>query len=418
MLSLPRMGTLFPANLTYSLLVNNKHGVNMKPNKDPKSTDNKLSIPKPFLDQERGYTDDSLDAERGKTDDSLLDLRRKTEQDTDAKVSSDRRKADTTRTQMRITRDQKYSADIQVQNQRIVDDKSMRKERVQVDEAIEAERAIKDQILSEFLHQEREETDVNLSKERAQTDKVFLKSTNQLNEQVILHAKAKADVATRDELLAIVSHDLRNPIGSVLSCADMLLEDPAYAALGTDLKYWIELIKRNAETSLRLISDILDMERIAEGKLELRLRAHNISEIINESLQPFVHVAAANQIRLTSLPAEKNISVRFDLDRITQVLSNLIGNALKFTPKGGSVVVSVGQTEVESIISVTDTGPGIPEDQKEKIFVRYSQIGNKNRNGIGLGLFISKTLIESHNGRIWVTTPVEGGSVFHFSLPN
>lgn len=106
-----------------------------------------------------------------------------------------------------------------------------------------------------------------------------------------------------------------------------------------------------------------------------------------------------------------------DKDRISQVLSNLIGNALKFTPTGGEVCVAVVENEEHIEVSVADNGPGIPDDQKNRIFERFAQLGNKDRSGIGLGLYISNSLIESHQGKLWVDSILGEGSKFTFALP-
>ena len=372
---------------------------------------------KSFLKAERVQTDASLNLERGKTDDSLLELRKSSEEDTDEKVKEDRKQADLKRDELRDANDFKNSASKDLTDRRELEDKTVQVERLKVDQAIEQERVKNAKTLDDFLQSERSTTDNNLSHERAQTDIVVLTSTSKLSQEMTLHLQTRTELTTRDQLLAIVSHDLRNPIGSILSCTEILLEDSGNAPSGTELKYWIELIKRNAETSLRLISDILDMERIAEGKLELRRDVQDLSKVIREAVEPFVHVASANRILLRAAVSEQNIPVNLDRDRISQVLSNLIGNALKFTPQGGSVVVSVEKGEGEITVSVSDTGPGISQDQKTKIFKRYSQVGKKDQRGIGLGLYIAKSLVESHNGKIGVHSEVGEGSTFFFSLP-
>ncbi len=106
-----------------------------------------------------------------------------------------------------------------------------------------------------------------------------------------------------------------------------------------------------------------------------------------------------------------------DEQRLSQVLSNLLTNAIKFTPEGGSVVVKVERAHDEFQISITDTGPGIPEFEIKKIFNRYTQLNNKDRRGLGLGLFISKMLIEAHKGKIWVESELKKGTTFYYSLP-
>jgi signal transduction histidine kinase len=113
----------------------------------------------------------------------------------------------------------------------------------------------------------------------------------------------------------------------------------------------------------------------------------------------------------------ESIGADLDHDRILQVLSNLIGNSLKFTPNGGTIELSARKQETQVEISVTDNGPGIPEDAKEQIFERFSQLKRNDRRGLGLGLFISKWIVEAHGGHIWVTSEVGKGSTFSFTLP-
>jgi signal transduction histidine kinase len=113
----------------------------------------------------------------------------------------------------------------------------------------------------------------------------------------------------------------------------------------------------------------------------------------------------------------ESIVADLDHDRILQVLSNLIGNSLKFTPNGGTIELSARKQETQVEISVTDNGPGIPEDAKEQIFERFSQLKRNDRRGLGLGLFISKWIVEAHGGHIWVTSEVGKGSTFSFTLP-
>jgi signal transduction histidine kinase len=393
----------------------------------------KESESKSFLKQERGQTDESLTTERGKTDESLLSLRRKTERETDQKVQSGRQEADEARAQSRTeidlsretkssgsskskTRDQQ-NLETSLQDQREFDDNTVVEERSRMDAAIRQERAQKEAVLTKFLDRERGETDENLMLERKQTDSVVTRSANLLTAELSSHSSTKAALTTRDEFLAIVSHDLRNPIGAVVSCADMLLEDAGNADMNNETRHWIEFMKRNAETSLRLIRDILDMERVTEGKLNLRLGEHSIDALLKDAVESSTHAALAKNIFLRALPSSISGGVICDHDRIAQVLSNLVGNALKFTPEGGSVTLKVEEVDSEMRVSVSDSGPGIPEDQQQNIFGRYTQLANKDRRGLGLGLYISKMLIEAHRGKLWVTSVPPGGSTFCFTLP-
>lgn len=389
--------------------------------------------------KERELTDESLVVERDRTDQSLGDLKDRTERETDEKVKGDRQEVDNAKAQHRTETDnemdavlreagsgsflknniiqEQHALEHRLHEQRQSEDNAVGTERVLMDTAIREEREKKSVLLNELLHKERGKTDENLLCERERTDSVAQRHSEQLAHEQSLHSQTKAALTTRDEFLAIVSHDLRNPIGTIVSFANLLLNDSSSAQIDAQAKKCIEVIKRNAKTSLRLIGDILDMERFAEGKLELQLAQFDIQDLIKESVESFSRIAAENQILLRALPSANISAVAIcDRDRIAQVLSNLIGNALKFTPAGGSVTLSVQQTEKELHISVSDTGPGIPIEQQRRIFDRFAQITNKDRRGLGLGLYISKMLIEAHQGQLRVVSAPGAGSNFSFTL--
>ena len=231
------------------------------------------------------------------------------------------------------------------------------------------------------------------------------------------HTKTKASLTTRDEFLAIVSHDLRNPIGAISSCMEMLLEESVERKIDKETRSWIELAKRNADSSLRLINDILDMERIAEGKLELEVTRCDIGKLIKETMDSFVHAAAAKNVLLRCVPTVITETLDCDRDRLVQVLSNLIGNALKFTPEGGKIVLKAEGAAADVTISVRDTGIGIHDEKKDQIFEKFTQLGSKDRRGLGLGLHISKMLVEAHGGKLWVESKLGEGSLFSIKLP-
>lgn len=379
--------------------------------------------------KERKQTDDSLTLERGKTDESFSSVRGEAHDNTDEIVSKDRITADQDRLQRRSVADLKWdtaevgskniseSADQALVNQRKSEDKAIEKERLNMDTALQYERGEKERLMKKVVSQEREATDKNLMGERVKTDLYVEQSAELLTLEQAAHVETKSALTTREEFVAIVSHDLRNPIGAILSSAEILLEEDSIVGISSDAKSLIELIKRNAETSLQLISDILDMERIVEGKIQLQLTKNRIFDLIKESAESFAHAASAKKILLKTVLLNNSNTVMCDKDRIAQILSNLIGNALKFTPTGGSVTIEAHETKNEVTISVRDTGPGIPDDQKSRIFERYAQIGNMQRGGLGLGLYISKTLVESHLGKLWVTSVPGAGSTFWFTLP-
>jgi signal transduction histidine kinase len=362
------------------------------------------------LYKERKQTDSSLSTERGKTDESLGELRKKAENETDAQVRSDRKDADEVREQGRSDEDSLKDATVKLKDQRACEDVAVELERSSVDAALKTERSKKEAVLHAFLNQERGETDQNLSRERLHTDQVAFA-------EVDSHTATKALLTSRDEFLSIVSHDLKNPIGAVLSCAEMLLEDSNFEDQSKETKYWISFIKRNAETSLRLISDLLDMERIAQGKLQVQRAPNNLSQVVREVVDSLAFSASSKQILLRAAPFKDSSVVNFDHDRISQVISNLVANAIKFSNEGGLINLKIVENENEFEVSVSDNGPGIPNEKKAQIFSKHMQLQNKDRQGLGLGLYIAKTIVDLHGGKLSVNSEVGVGSIFSFTLP-
>lgn len=269
---------------------------------------------------------------------------------------------------------------------------------------------------SKLLSRERDSMDATMNSERSHFDDYIQRATNLLQKEVSEHSKTKAALLTRDEYLAIVSHDLRNPIGTILSCSDMILEDGLIGG-NKEVERWLQLIKRNADSALRLINDLLDMERVAEGRLEVQTKSTDLVDIAKKSVENFVDIAAAKSILIRAKVAHSEIYVHCDRDRISQALSNLIGNALKFTESGGTIIVGADQTPTSACLSVKDDGPGIPLEKQHQIFSRFSQLKNSDRRGLGLGLYISKMVVEAHGGTIGVRSSMGTGSTFYLTLP-
>ena len=196
--------------------------------------------------------------------------------------------------------------------------------------------------------------------------------------------------------------------------AQILLEEPE------DVKNIAASINRSAGEMLRLIQDLLDIERIAIGKLTLHYGEHDVSEIIGQAVEQLQGAAASKEKTLSAKPEDVSGYIICDRNRVMQVSSNLIGNAIKFTPAKGQICVSCarsGNEGKEVQVSVSDTGEGISPEKIKTIFERFSQLHNQDRRGIGLGLYIAKMMVEEHPGRLWVESKVGEGSTFHFTLP-
>jgi signal transduction histidine kinase len=281
-------------------------------------------------------------------------------------------------------------------------DERLRVERKTSDEAIDAERF---------------RTDAATEVGRTHHQASARSSADLLSREQESHRKTKTDLTTREEFLAIVSHDLRNPLNHISMAAQILSEEPGGP---NEVKEIAASIKRSAGEMLRLIQDLLDIERIAVGKLVLHYQKHDVCEIIKEVVGDFKGDAEAKDITLTAKPEGGCDEVICDRSRVQQVLSNLIGNAIKFTPPKGQICVSCARTGAEGKdvqVSVSDTGAGIAREKLASIFQRFSQINSRDRRGIGLGLYIAKMMVEEHPGRIWVESKLGEGSTFHFTLP-
>ncbi|MEO5722660.1 MAG: ATP-binding protein [Chthoniobacterales bacterium] len=280
----------------------------------------------------------------------------------------------------------------------------------------------------ERLRLERETSDVAIGAERSRTDAATAmgrthheasarSSAHLLSQEEERHRKTRTELTSREEFLAIVSHDLRNPLHHISMALQNLKEEADHPE---EVKRIASSIGRSTAEMLRLIQDLLDLERIAIGKLVLNYEIHDVNELIVEAVADFRGDAAAHGITLTAQSEVGCGAVVCDRSRVQQVLSNLIGNAIKFTPAQGEITVSCARTGPggkDIQVSVSDTGAGIATEKIESIFQRFSQINSQDRRGIGLGLYIAKMMVEEHPGRIWVESKVGEGSTFHFTLP-
>jgi signal transduction histidine kinase len=230
-----------------------------------------------------------------------------------------------------------------------------------------------------------------------------------------LYKKVQNALTTRDEVLAIVSHDLRNPLHTI-GMTVQLLEDVPLEDI--ERKRHLGLIGRAKDRMNRLIQDLLDVTRVEAGQsLIIEPRPERPSAMIPEAVESFVTSAQEKNVELDYRVPEQIADVLVDRGRILQVLSNLIGNALKFTPEGGRIEVNAVQQDGVVLISVRDSGPGIPAEDQEKIFHPFWSAPRAARLGAGLGLTISRGIVQQHGGRLWVESREGAGSKFLFTLP-
>jgi PAS domain S-box-containing protein len=225
--------------------------------------------------------------------------------------------------------------------------------------------------------------------------------------------RAEGAIRTRDEVLAIVSHDLRNPLNTIAMGATALRDLP-----GQDPSRYVDMIHRATQRMNRLIEDLMDVVRLEGGqRLALAPAVVDLPPLLAELCESFQAQAQPRHQTVTCECDPAVPPIMADRDRLHQVLGNLVGNALKFTPEGGRVTVQAGRVEGEILVSVADTGPGIPPEDLPRIFDPYWQARRTARLGAGLGLAISRGIVEGHGGRIWVESRPGEGSTFTFALP-
>jgi PAS domain S-box-containing protein len=231
----------------------------------------------------------------------------------------------------------------------------------------------------------------------------------------LLYAKTEQAVRARDAVLGVVSHDLRNPLNTILMAASLLLEG-SEDRRASNVR-GLEVIKRAVGQMNAMIKDLLDASSIDAGRFRVMRSGRDVTGLlaeVGELLQP---LASAKGLSLSFETGDELSTVWVDADQIQRVFSNLIGNAIKFTPAGGAIRVYAARREREVVFSVSDTGPGIAREQLPHVFDRYWQGMRGDRRGAGLGLAIAKGIVEAHGGRIWVESAGGGGATFRFTVP-
>ena len=230
-----------------------------------------------------------------------------------------------------------------------------------------------------------------------------------------LYKKTREAVQQREDLMAIISHDLRNPLSVVLLCARQLAGEEAKP--GTGCKQ-ADTILRAASRMQNLVRNLMDFAAIGAGQLlSIERKVIDVEPVIGEVLASFDKPSRDAGIALTREVEADLPQVSSDPDRFIQVLENLVSNALKVARSGGTVTIRAARYDDYIRFSVADTGPGIPTEELPYIFDRYFRGRFKAGKGLGLGLPIAKALVEGHGGRIWAETEPGRGSVFHFTLP-
>jgi signal transduction histidine kinase len=223
----------------------------------------------------------------------------------------------------------------------------------------------------------------------------------------------------KSDFVSNVSHELRTPLTAIKGAVDLILREVP-GPLTEKQMHYLTRVRSNTQHLAGLINDLLDLSKIEDGKVELQAERVSLGALIHEVVETLKPIATEKSIEL-EVDLEPSVVVWADRDKTTQVLTNLVGNAIKFTPQTGKVMVaSTSQHDGWVRVSVSDTGRGISTNEREKIFDRFYQVavtGEPKPKGTGLGLTICKSLVELHGGKIWVESEPHGGSIFYFTLP-
>jgi len=351
---------------------------------------------------ERELTDASLREEREKADREMTANREAAEKRADAIVEHARENADAILVAARERADGSADANVPRQVQtaiaenREVEDEALRDERAAADSRVRQERDARARMLTRILPLERDATDQYLLTERARSDDAL---------------------ATRDDFLGMVSHDLRDLLNGIVVSSQFLAEK-LEKHIDRD-KFLLETtrIARYGARMNRLIGDLVDVASIDAGKLAMQVVQGDAALLVVEAVDALQNMASARGVSLVVQDVQEPCLAKFDHDRMLQVLANLIANSIKFTPRGGFIRVHCQRVGASLEFCVDDTGEGIPAAMLEAIFERFWQVGKNDRRGLGLGLYISRCIVEAHGGHIRAESSPGQGTRMYFTLP-
>jgi len=232
------------------------------------------------------------------------------------------------------------------------------------------------------------------------------------------HREMKEAIEMKSQFISVASHELRTPLTAIKESIE-IVNEAAADKLDAEMKGFLDLAKRNIDRLSRLINDILDLQKLEAGKVELHMQELDINEVVKEVRASMAPLAERKNLQLSLSLIDHPPRLRFDKDKITQVLVNLVNNAVKFT-ETGSITIAARREGDAVVVTVADTGPGIKKEDLPKLFQKFQQLESPSRRktgGTGLGLAICKQIVEKHTGKIWVDSEVGVGTRFSFLLP-
>lgn len=230
----------------------------------------------------------------------------------------------------------------------------------------------------------------------------------------------QSEIQIRKDFIAILSHDLKNPLTSILLNCSLLQKNIGEGNDASPSNRLLESIHNSGFRMMRMLTDLLDFLRISTQGLPLSLDRVDVEDLLKKAYESFSMIVKAKGVQLEYVRPAQKINIRGDFERLIQAISNLIGNAIKFTPPGGRISLGAEKRNGEVVIFCSDTGQGIPKDQLEKVFEPYWQANSsasRTQGGLGLGLYIVKMIVLTHRGRVWIESVEGHGSTFYFSIP-
>lgn len=220
----------------------------------------------------------------------------------------------------------------------------------------------------------------------------------------------------KDNILRVVSHDMRNPLNGIIGVSEILREDVD----NEEVRYMLELIEQSGEGLLSLVNDLIELAGVESGSVELKIKENNLIDLIRTSVKLNSPPAVAKKVTIEE-PEEEHgpVIVKCDKSKIVQLINNLISNAIKFTKSGGTISVKATRDNKEAVLTISDTGIGIPEDVKETMFTKGGKhnIGTDGEKGTGLGMAIVKRIVKLHGGKIEVESELGEGTTFIIRIP-
>ena len=360
------------------------------------------STSNPQESPERKLTDDGLREEREKADREVTANLVATERHADAVLEHARDNADAVLVGAREKADKvanattSHTLQAAITEDREVEDATLSDERAAADKTLRRERAARASMLTRLFPLERDATDQYLLTERARSDDAL---------------------AARDDFLGMVSHDLRDLLNGIVVSSQFLAQKLETHSERERLLLETTRIERYGSRMNRLIGDLVDVASIDAGKLAMQTEQGDAASLVIEAVEALQITASAKGVSLVATAVQEPLMTDFDHDRMLQVLANLISNSIKFTPKGGSIRVDCKRLGELFEFSVDDSGEGIPAAMLEAVFERFWQVGKNDRRGLGLGLYISRCIVEAHGGNIRAESNPGQGTGIRFTLP-